>query len=168
MLSFDITDRVINIVKGSAQGQRIKIDRSMAVDVPEEMIVNGEVINPSGLADLLMTNLKAEGMMDKEAVVTFSSSTIVFKELIVPDAKKNEFLNMVQNQMQQEMGINDEYSISYTIVGEAGEQNPGSVKVLATACPSTIVAAYRKLFDIMSINLRSVLRRNQILCDIYV
>ena len=156
MLSFDITDRVINIVKGDNSAQKIKIERSFSVEVPEEMIVNGEVLNLSGLADLLVTNLKAEGMMDKEAVVTFSSSTIVFKELIVPKAKGGEFLSMVQNQMQQEMGINDEYSISYTIVGEAGEQNPGSVKVLATACPSTIVAAYRKLFSIMSINLRSV------------
>ncbi|MBP3273334.1 MAG: pilus assembly protein PilM [Ruminococcus sp.] len=156
MLSFDITDRVINIVKGSAQGQRIKIDRSMAVDVPEEMIVNGEVINPSGLADLLMTNLKAEGMMDKEAVVTFSSSTIVFKELIVPDAKKNEFLNMVQNQMQQEMGISDDYSISYTIVGPAGPDNPKAQKVLATACPSIIVDSFRKTFLRMSMTLTSV------------
>jgi len=156
MLSFDISDRVINIVKGDNSAQKIKIERSFSVEVPDEMIANGEVTNLSGLADLLITNLKAEGMMDKEAVVTFSSSSIVFKELIVPKAKGSEFLSMVQNQMQQEMGINDEYSISYTIVGEAGEQNPGSVKVLATACPSTIVAAYRKLFDIMSINLRSV------------
>ncbi len=120
------------------------------------MIMNGEVINLSGLADLLVTNLKAEVMMDKDAIVTFSSSNIVFKELVVPKAKGNEFLNMVQNHMSQEMGITDDYSISYTVVGEAGEENPGAVKVLATACPSSIVEAFRKLFNIMSINLKSV------------
>ena len=63
---------------------------------------------------------------------------------------------MVQNHMSQEMGITDEYSISYTVVGEAGEDNPGAVKVLATACPSTIVESYRKLYNIMGMNLRSV------------
>lgn len=156
MLSFDITDRQINIVKGDNSSNKIRIERSLSVDVPEDMIINGEVMNLSGLSDLLLTNLKAETMMDKEAVVTFSSSNIVFKELIVPKAKSFEFLSMVQNQMQQEMGITDDYSISYTIVGEAGEDNPGSVKVLATACPSSTVEAFRKLFAIMSINLRSV------------
>lgn len=156
MLSFDFSDRVINIVKGVSSAQKIKIERSLTVEVPEEMIVNGEIINISGLADLLLTNLKAEGMMDREAVVTFSSSTVVFKELVVPKAKNNEFLSMVQNQMQQEMGISDEYSISYSIVGQAGQNNPGSVTVLATACPSLIVAAFRKLFTHMGIALKSV------------
>ncbi|MGN0633488.1 MAG: pilus assembly protein PilM [Oscillospiraceae bacterium] len=156
MLSFDISDRQINIVKGDNSSNKIRIEKSLSVAVPEDMIINGEVINLSGLSELLLTNLKAELMMDREAVVTFSSSNIVFKELIVPKAKGNEFLNMVQNQMQQEMGISDDYSISYTIVGEAGEDNAGSVKVLATACPSSIVEAYRKLFNIMSISLRSV------------
>ncbi|MBR6100821.1 MAG: pilus assembly protein PilM [Ruminococcus sp.] len=156
MLSFDISDRQVHIVKGENAGGKIKIDKSLTVDVPEEMIMNGEVINLSGLADLLVSNLKAELMMDKDAIVTFSSSNIVFKELVVPKAKSNEFLQMVQNHMSQEMGISNEYSISYTVVGEAGEDNPGSVKVLATACPSAIVESFRKLFSIMSISLKSV------------
>lgn len=156
MLSFDISDRQINIVKGDNSSNKIRIERSLQVDVPEDMILNGEVINLSGLSELLLTQIKAEDMMDKDAIVTFSSSNIVFKELVVPKAKGNEFLLMVQNHMSQEMGITDEYSISYTVVGEAGEDNPGAVKVLATACPSTIVESYRKLYNIMGMNLRSV------------
>lgn len=156
MLSFDFSDRQINIVKGDNSANKIRIESSLVVPVPEDMIVNGEVVNLSGLSDLLLTTLKSEQMMDKEAIVTFSSSNIVFKELIVPKAKGNEFLTMVQNHMSQEMGITDEYSISYTVVGEAGEENPGAVKVLATACPSTVVDGFRKLFAVMSINLRSV------------
>ena len=156
MLSFDFSDRQINIVKGDNTANKIRIDNSASVQVPEDMIVNGEVIQLSGLSELLLTTLKSEQMMDKEAVVTFSSSSIVFKELIVPKASGNEFLQMVQNHMSQEMGISNEYSISYTVVGEAGEQNPGAVKVLATACPSSIVEGFRKLFTVMNINLRSV------------
>ena len=156
MLSFDISDRQIHIVKGDNTGNKIKIEKSLTVDVPEEMIMNGEIINLSGLAELLVNELKSQMMMEKDAIVSFSSSNIVFKELIVPKAKPNEFLQMVQNHMSQEMGISDEYSISYTVVGEAGEDNPGAVKVLATACPSAIVESYRKLFMIMSINLKSV------------
>lgn len=156
MLSFDFSDRQINIVKGDNTANKIRIDNSTSVMVPEHMIVNGEVIQLSGLSELLLTQLRSEQMMDRDAIVTFSSSNIVFKELIVPKAKGAEFLQMVQNHMSQEMGISNEYSISYTVVGEAGEDNPGAVKVLATACPSSIVEGFRKLFAVMNINLRSV------------
>jgi len=156
MLSFDFSDRQINIVKGDNTANKIRIDNSTSVMVPEDMIVNGEVIQLSGLSELLLTQLRSEQMMDRDAIVTFSSSNIVFKELIVPKAKGAEFLQMVQNHMSQEMGISNEYSISYTVVGEAGEDNPGAVKVLATACPSSIVEGFRKLFAVMNINLRSV------------
>lgn len=156
MLSFDFSDRQINIVKGENNSGKIRIKRSQSVQIPEDMVVNGEVINLSGLSDILLTTLKSEQMMEKEAVVTFSSSNIVFKELIVPKARDSEFLTMVQNHMSQEMGVSDEYSISYTVVGEAGEDNPGAVKVLATACPSSIVEGFRKLFSVMGIMLKSV------------
>lgn len=156
MLSFDISDKQINIVKGDNTANKIRIQKSFALEIPGDMIINGEVVNLSATAELLTNTLRAEQMTDKEAIVTFSSSSIVFKELIVPKAKSSDFLSMVQNHMSQEMGITDEYSISYTVVGDAGEDNPGAVKVLATACPSTIVAGFRKLFSIMNINLRSV------------
>ena len=47
MLSFDISDRQIHIVKGDNAGNKIKIEKSLTVDVPEEMIMNGEIINLS-------------------------------------------------------------------------------------------------------------------------
>ena len=158
MLSFDISDKQINIVKGDNAGNRIKIDKSFTLEIPEDQdyILNGEVINLTGLAEFILTNLKSENMMDKDAVVTFSSSNVVFKELIVPNAKGEAFLTMVQNTMSHEMGITDDYSISYTKVGAAGEDNPGAVKVLATACPSSLVDSYRKLFTILNIQLKSV------------
>lgn len=156
MLSFDISDRQINIVKGVNAGGKIRIDRSCKVEVGPEMIVNGEILNLSGVADLITTTLKAEMMMDKEAIISFSSSNIVFKELIIPRAKGEQFLTMVQNQMVHEMGLTNDYSISYTVVGDAGEESPGALKVLATACPSSIVESYRKTFNIMGINLKSV------------
>ena len=51
MLSFDISDRQINIVKGDNSSNKIRIERSLQVDIPEDMILNGEVINLSGLSE---------------------------------------------------------------------------------------------------------------------
>ncbi len=156
MLSFDIADRKINIVKGTNTGGKISIERSISLDVPPEVIMSGEVLKLSELSDLITKTLRAELMQDKDAIITFSSSNIVFKELVIPKEKGDKFLGMVQNRMTTEMGIADNFSISYTIVGEAGADNPGAMKVLATACPSAVIDSYRKLFNIMGITLRSV------------
>lgn len=156
MLSFDISDRQINVVKGANVSGKIRIEKSLVIKLPEDLLSNAEVLNLSQLSDLILKNLKAENMMDKEAIVTFSSSSIVFKEIVVPKAKSGDLLQMVQNHMSQEMGITDEYSISYTVVGEAGADQAGGVKVLATACPSAVVEGFRKLFANMQINLKSV------------
>lgn len=81
MLSFDISDRQINIVKGDNSSNKIRIERSLQVDVPEDMILNGEVINLSGLSELLLTQIKAEDMMDKDAIVTFHRATSYLRSL---------------------------------------------------------------------------------------
>jgi len=59
MLSFDFSDRQINIVKGDNTANKIRIDNSTSVMVPEDMIVNGEVIQLSGLSELLLTQLRS-------------------------------------------------------------------------------------------------------------
>ncbi len=155
MLSFDISDRKIYAVKGDNVGGKIKIERSCEIDVPADMIVSGEVVNLTGVSDVILNRIREESMFDKNAIITFSSSNIVFKELVIPKAKPDQFLSMVQNQMVHEMGITNDFSISYTIVGEAGPENPGAMKVLATACPFAVVESYRKLFSIMNITLKS-------------
>ena len=47
MLSFDISDRQINIDKGDNSSNKNRIERSLQVDIPDDMIHNGEVI-PNG------------------------------------------------------------------------------------------------------------------------
>ena len=81
MLSFDISDRQINIVKGDNSSNKIRIERSLQVDVPEDMILNGEVINLSGLSELLLTQLKAEDMMDRTLSLLFHRATSYSRSL---------------------------------------------------------------------------------------
>lgn len=156
MLSFDITDRQLKIVKGAHSGGKIRISHSCILDVPEGYITNGNIDNVQGLATLINDTLRDKKMGDKEAVVSLSSNQIVFKELNIPKAKSEQFLTMVQNQMQHSMGIADNYSISYSIVGEVEEEKSNALKVLATACPFSLVDSYRKLFNMLSIQLRAV------------
>lgn len=157
MLSFDITDRHIRIIRGTEAHDKIKVASAATIDLEEDLIVNGHIKDIPKIATMINDELRKKKMADKEAVVSISSNLVIFKELRIPKAKGTQLLQMVQNQMQHTMGIADDYSISYTIAGEVQEEDGvTALKVLATACPFEVVDCFRKVFSMLGIGLRSV------------
>lgn len=156
MLSFDITDRHVRIIRGTEANNKIKVAAASTIDLEEGLIVNGHIKDIPKMATIINDELKARRMADKEAVISISSNLVIFKELHIPKAKGAQLLSMVQNQMQHTMGIADDYSISYTIAGEIEEDGVQAMKVLATACPFEVVDCFRKVFSMLGIGLRSV------------
>lgn len=156
MLSFDITDRHVRIIRGTEAHGKIKVADASTIDIGEGLIVNGHIKDIPKMATIINDELKNKRMADKEAVISISSNLIIFKEIHIPKAKGAQLLTMVQNQMQHQMGIAEDYSISYTIAGEIEEEGVQAMKVLATACPFEVVDCFRKVFSMLGISLRSV------------
>lgn len=160
MLSFDITDRNIRIVKGVESNGKIKISSAATLNLEEEVIINGHVKDVPRVATLINGILKKNKMADKEAIVSVSSNLTIFKELYVARVKGQDFQKTVKQQMLSELNLDDSYSVSYIIVGEAdakGESGEQVMKVLATACPFDIVNCYREVFKMLGVSLRSVM-----------
>ena len=152
MLSFDITDRNIRIIKGVESGGKIKISKAATLSLEEEVIINGHVKDVPRVATLINGILKKSGMADKEAIVSVSSNLTIFKELQIPRAKEQEFAKRVRQEMQTALNIDDSYSVSYVIVGGAEDRNEAGetmVKVLATACPYEVIECYKKVQDLL-------------------
>ena len=53
MLSFDITDRNIRIIKGAESGGKIKISKAATLNLEEEVIINGHVKDIPRVATLI-------------------------------------------------------------------------------------------------------------------
>lgn len=160
MLSFDITDRNIRVVKGVESNGKIKISSAATLNLEEGLIVNGHVKDVPNVATLINGVLKRNKMPDKEAIVSLSSNLTIFKELTVARAKPQEQQKVVKQQMQAELNLDDTFSVTYVIVGEAeekGDNGEPMIKVLATACPYEIVNSYREVFKLLSISLKSVM-----------
>ena len=168
MLSFDITDRNVRIIKGTESNGKIKIQSAATLDLEEEVIVRGIPKDPAMLATQLNQVLKTNRMADKEAIVSVSSNHTIFKELSVPyTSKSSEFAKLVKDKMQESVSVvDDTYSISYSIVNKDGSalkdskdksETPTEVTVLATACPHDMIDAYKVVFQFLSINLKSVM-----------
>lgn len=160
MLSFDITDRNIRIIKGTESNGKIRIVNAAEIELDEAVIMNGHVNDPNRVAAKISQTFKATGMADKEAIISISSNQTVFKELMIPpNPKESEFLKSVRLELQNQINIDDSYSVGYTIVGEPEEDSNHEKlqKILATACPREVIDSYRSIFRMLGITLKSVM-----------
>ena len=159
MLSFDITDRNVRVVKGVESNGKIKISSAATLNLEEGLIVNGHVKDVPNVATLINGVLKRNKMPDKEAIVSISSNLTIFKEMTVTRTKGTDLQRTVKQQMQAELNLDDSFSVTYVIVGDAERSQTGEsmVRVLATACPYEIVNSYREVFKLLGISLRSVM-----------
>ncbi len=160
MLSFDVTDRKIRIIKGTESNGKIKISAAAEIALEEAVIVNGHVNDINRVAVLINQVLKRNNMPDKEAIVALSSNQTVFKELLItPNPKESEFMKEIRTQLQVQINVDDSYSVAYVIVGDPEEDENGEKKqrVLVTACPYDVVECYKRIFHMLGITLRTVM-----------
>ena len=160
MLSFDVTDRKIRIIKGTESNGKIKISAAAEIALEEAVIVNGHVNDINRVAVLINQVLKRNNMPDKEAIVSISSNQTVFKELLVtPNPKESEFMKEIRTQLQVQINVDDSYSVAYVIVGdpEEDENHEKKQRVLVTALEYEVVECYKRIFHMLGITLKTVM-----------
>ncbi|MCL2755032.1 MAG: pilus assembly protein PilM, partial [Oscillospiraceae bacterium] len=119
MLSIDITDKHIKLVRGSLAGSKIKINTVGIRNVPDGAVVNGYVTDiprVAGEITELINEMRVSS--DKEVTVCVNSSSILYKELEVPKPKTLKNTAAIEAMIITEMGIASDYNVSYSIVGE--------------------------------------------------
>lgn len=157
MLSIDITDRQIKLVRGSAQGSKIKIDEVDFREIEAGLVSNGYIADVPLVAAEIIDMINTRAIKEKDTIVSISSSSILYKELMLPKPKKLSNTAAIEAMIGSNMGISNEYNISYTIVGETRDENQNPlIKVLATACPQRLVDGYVKLFTHIGLSLKAV------------
>lgn len=157
MLSIDITDRQIKLVRGSAQGSKIKIDEVDFREIEKGLVSNGYIADVPLVAAEIIDIINTRAIKEKDTIVSISSSSILYKELMLPKPKKISNTAAIEAMIGSNMGISNDYNISYTIVGETVDENKNPlIKVLATACPQRLVGGYVKLFTHMGLALKAV------------
>ncbi|MGN0660231.1 MAG: pilus assembly protein PilM [Oscillospiraceae bacterium] len=155
MISIDFTDSLAKIAVGSFKNGSVTVTNAFTVNLTEGMITNGFIVDAPQICAVLREALRANQIKEKEVVVSISSNQIVLKDLSVPKTRGDQFNIMVHNQIKSEMGINDDYNISYTIIGE-NKNDASKVDVFATACPQRLVDGYVGLFETFGLKLVGV------------
>ncbi|MBD5111989.1 MAG: pilus assembly protein PilM [Ruminococcaceae bacterium] len=157
MLSIDITDRQIKLVRGVHSGNKIKIQDADLRELTLGMVTNGFITDVPMVASELNDIIKSRDIKEKEAVVSITSSNIVYKELTVAKPKSMKNTAIIEAMIQSEMNVSTDYNISFTIAGETEDaEHNKMLKVMAAACPQRLVDGYVRLFQHIGLSLKAV------------
>ncbi len=157
MLSIDITDRQIKLVRGVHSGNKIKIQDADMRELTLGMVTNGFISDVPMVASELNDIIKSRDIKEKEAVVSITSSNIVYKELTIAKPKNMKNTAIIEAMIQSEMNVSTDYNISFSIAGETEDSEHNKMlKVMAAACPQRLVDGYIRLFQHIGLTLRAV------------
>lgn len=157
MLSIDITDRQIKLVIGVHSGSKVRVQDADIRELTLGSVSNGYITDVPMVAAELNDIIKTKGIKEKDAIVSITSSSIVYKELLLPKPKSLKNTVAIEAMIQSNMAVNSEYNISYTIAGEVEDEEKNKmIKVIASACPQRLVDGYVRLFSHIGLSLRAV------------
>lgn len=157
MLSIDITDRQVKLVRGTHSGNKIKVQDADMRELSLGMVSNGYITDVPMVAAELNNIIKTKDIKEKECIVSITSSAIVYKEVIVAKPKNMKNPAIIEAMIQSAMNISMDYNISFTIAGETEDaEHNKMLKVMAAACPQRLVDGYIRLFSQIGLTLKAV------------
>ena len=157
MLSIDSTDRQIKLVRGVHSGSKIRVQDADMRELTLGMVSNGYITDVPMVAAELNDIIKTKGITEKDAIVSITSSSIVYKEMLLPKPKSIKNTAAIEAMIQTNMGVSNEFNISYTIAGETEDEEKNKlIKIIATACPQRLVDGYVRLFSHIGLSLKAV------------
>lgn len=157
MLSIDITDKQVKLVRGTLSGNKIRVLEVETRDLTLGSVSNGYITDIPMVAGEITDIIATKNIKEKEAIVCINSGSILYKELTIPKPKKITNSAAIEAMILNTMGITKEYNISYSIVGETKDENDTPMlQLLATACPQRMVDGYIRLFTQLGLNLKQI------------
>ena len=157
MLSIDITDKQVKLVRGTLSGNKIRVLEVETRDLTVGSVSNGYVTDIPMVAGELTDIIATKNIKEKDAIVCINSGSILYKEMTIPKPKKITNTAAIETMILNTMGITNEYNISYSIIGETTDENQApALKLLATACPQRMVDGYIRLFTQLGLNLKQI------------
>ncbi len=157
MLSIDITDKQVKLVRGTLSGNKIRVLEVETRDLTLGSVSNGYITDIPMVAGEITDIIATKNIKEKEAIVCINSGSILYKELTIPKPKKISNSAAIEAMILNTMGITKEYNISYSIVGETKDENDAPMlQLLATACPQRMVDGYIRLFTQLGLNLKQI------------
>lgn len=151
-LVIDLGNKYIKFVEGKQQGNQVIVDKAVTVTTPLHSYNDGQILDKESLKSIIHGTLEASKIKTKKAICTIQSTSIITREIVLPNVKEGEMDSMVKYEVEQYLPIMlDDYVVEYKIVDSFNEEGINKCRILVAAIPKLIVENLLELLQEINI-----------------
>ena len=152
VVAFDIGNKTTKIVEGIYYKENLTINKFIEIATPKGAILDGAIVNQEALISKLKQVLSENSITAKEGICTNNSTSIINRELMIPQVENDEIETVVRYEIQQYLPINlDDYVLQTNILGEEEFQDSKKLSVRAIAYPEKMARGYYELLEALNL-----------------
>lgn len=156
MIGIDIGSSLIKAVELIPNGKTWRLSSAASLASPVGGLVSGNRESITTVAQVLSRIVKEAGFRNTKAVVSLPESKVFTHLVNLPNMKEEEVEQTLQWQVEQYIPMPvDQTTWSYQIIGKDGANNEG-LEVLLIAAPKMLVESYKKVIDIVGLELLAI------------
>lgn len=149
--------RYVRFIQGTYKGGRIQIVKQSAIDLYEHELYNQDLYDTNKLMPLIKVHMKEQKYGKKNIRVVLNNRQVIYRELSIPVANRNDSLNMVRNEMIASLNLNDDYLVNYVLIDKKkDEKGEEYQRVLGTALLTSVLTRYLDLFKNVGVKIDSI------------
>ena len=148
VLTIDITNESITIVEVTPSNKKQStIHNAIIFETPEDAYEDGVIRDKERIAEAIKSQLSANGITNKNAIIVLTSTKIVNREVLVPFVKENKIKGIINANSSEYFPVNiEDYVVSHSVLETVtDEENNKQLRVLAVAAPENMVRSYYDL-----------------------
>ncbi len=148
VLSIEISNSVIRMCQMDYKKDNPRVYRHAMADTPQGAYIDGRILKPELLKDVIVDALKENKMYNtKDVVFSISSSKIVTREVILPAIKEKLIPNMIKANLNEYFPIDlSAYEVAHLVLEKFEEgADAGKYKVLILAAEKHLINSYDQL-----------------------
>ncbi len=147
MFAIDFGARSIKVAKLHKTSEGYELDNYGIKLSPPDSIVNGEILNPIAIADVLMEILIESGLRDNRAIINITGQKVIIREIVLPLMEDKELMAGVMWEAPKYVPYDlDESIIDAEKVDEFVEKDGNKMmRVLLVAAPKSTIQPYMEV-----------------------
>jgi type IV pilus assembly protein PilM len=144
MFAIDFGARSIKVAKLHKTIEGYELDNYGVKLSPPDSIINGEILNPIAVADVLTEIVRDSGLRDNRAIIAVTGQKVIIREIVLPLMEDRELLSNVMWEAPKYVPYDLDESIIDAAKVEEFEEKEGNkmMRVLLVATPKNVVNPY--------------------------
>lgn len=153
LLSVNLGSHSVKLVEGVHSGERLKITNMALVQIDNKVYEDGVIHDELALKHAITSAMKAHKFRNKNVVLTFESSEIIKREMLIPKVDPQDQMEMIRYEVGEYLPIDTStYVLQYKVLEDVETESGLKTKVLLGAMPKDMVESHMKLLESCGLN----------------